>query len=301
MVTAKEGIMELQIKRVQVQTLCPVCQQENESILHNLVSCYFAQQCWLLLKVDNQGTGCLDFTTWLERVLHTASSKVQAEIITLCWAIWRNRNDIVWNQRFSSVNKTVAAAKQYLTQWSIAQNRSSTTLLQPTFEGDGDCIWVNPQQNSVKVSVDAAVFEDKDAAGLGLVARDDNGELIQAKTLILPSKVAPVLGEAMAVKEALSWIDVMQWPKVILVSDCLVVVQAIRSKTPMRSQFGKVIEDCRSYIRRLNKISLYHVKRSANMVAHQLARESYNYPDRTFDRDSIPSSVKYCIEMDLKC
>lgn len=34
-------------------------------------------------------------------------------------------------------------------------------LLQPGHEGDEDCIWINPQQNSVKVSTDAAVFEDK--------------------------------------------------------------------------------------------------------------------------------------------
>lgn len=111
--------------------------------------------------------------------------------------------------------------------------------------------------------------------------------------------MAPVLEEAMAVKEALSWIDAMQWGKVVLVSDCLVIVQAIRSQTPMRSQFGSVIEDCRKYLRRLNKVSLFHVKRSANMVAHELARESYNYPGRSFDRNSIPSSIKHCIQLDL--
>ncbi|KAL8106853.1 hypothetical protein AgCh_023591 [Apium graveolens] len=206
---------------------------------------------------------------------------------------WLQQKKEAWRSAIRAINRTVAAAKQYLTQWSIAQNRSTNTLLQPIFEGDGDCIWVNPQQNSVKVSVDTTVFEDIDAAGLGLVARDDKGVLLQAKTILWPSPVAPVLAEAMAVKEALSWIDGMQWPNVTLVSDCLVVIQVIRSKTPMRSQFGSIIEDCRSYLRRLNKISLYHVKRSANMVAHTLARESYNYPGRSFDRNSIPRSVKH--------
>ena len=38
----------------------------------------------------------------------------------------------------------------------------------------------------------------------------------------------------------------------------------------------------------MNNIELYHVKQSANKAAHQLARESYNYPGRSFDRDSIP-------------
>ena len=67
-----------------------------------------------------------------------------------------------------------------------------------------------------------------------MVARDVTGMVIQAKALVHKGPVTPVLAEAMAVKEALSWIDTMEWPHVILVSDCLVVIQAIRSTTPMR-------------------------------------------------------------------
>ncbi|KAL8091605.1 hypothetical protein AgCh_034018 [Apium graveolens] len=292
-------LIQLQSKRVQVQTECPVCHEDNETILHSLVTCSFAKQCWLSIKVDTQGRVFADFGTWLEDILQAVNARESAVIISLCWAIWRNRNDIVWNQRFSSVNKTVAAAKQYLTQWSLAQSRSSVVLLQPVHEGDGDVVWANPQQNSGKVSVDAAVFEDKEGSGFGLITRDSEGMLLQAKTGIFAGVVTPVLAEAMAVKEALSWIDRMKWMDVTLVSDCLVVVQAIRSITPMRSQFGNVIEECREYLRRLNKIGLYHVKRSANRAAHQLARKSYNYSGRSFNRDSIPFSVKRCIELDL--
>ncbi|XP_074374107.1 uncharacterized protein LOC141714488 [Apium graveolens] len=216
-----------------VNALCPVCHEDNESIIHSLVHCSYARLCWSLVNVDAQVGLYSDFKTWMGNV---ADAKKQA---------------------------------------------------------------VNPQPNAVKVLVDAAVFEDKDAVGFGLIARDSEGALIQAKSIIRKNSVSPVLAEAMAIKEALSWIDEMHWQESTVVSDCLVVVQAIRSKTPMRSQFGSVIEECRSQLRRLNKVSLYHVKRSANMVAHQLARESYSYPDRSFNRDTIPVSVNSCIEMDL--
>ncbi|XP_074347377.1 uncharacterized protein LOC141686227 [Apium graveolens] len=169
-----------------------------------------------------------DFKTWMENVMNVADAKKKAVIITICWALWRNRNDLVWNQRHASVNKTVAAAKQLLSQWSLAQNRSTSALLQPALEGDEACIWVNPQQNTVKVTVDAAVFEDKDAMGFGLITRDSDGALIQAKSIIHKNSVSPVLAEAMAIKEALSWIDEMHWQESTVVSDCQVVVQAIR-------------------------------------------------------------------------
>lgn len=58
----------------------------------------------------------------------------------------------------------------------------------------------------------------------------------------------------MVIKEALSWIEKMNWPEVVLESDCLVAIQAIRSNTPMRSQFGVIVEGCRRPIRQLTKL-----------------------------------------------
>ncbi|WOG89983.1 hypothetical protein DCAR_0209224 [Daucus carota subsp. sativus] len=290
---------QLQLKHVPVQVWCPVCKEEPETILHSLVTCTFAWQCWLALRVNISWDQNMDFSSWMNIVLSTGTSKQRAEAVMLCWAIWRARNDLIWNQKFSTVNKVVAAAKQNLTQWILAQSRSSHTLLQPQVKGDGGTIWVKPQPNTVKVSVDAAIFEDKEEVGFGLVARDSEGSLIQAKAVSHTELLDPVLAEAMAVKEALSWIDEMQWPATTLESDCQIVVQAIRSVTPMRSRFGGIISECRILMQHLNNVELFFVKRSANMVAHQLARESYFLSDRSFDRCSIPRSVKDCIEADL--
>lgn len=82
-------------------------------------------------------------------------------------------------------------------------------------------------------------------------------------------------------------------------SDCLVVVQAIRSRVQMVSPVGKVIEECRELILGLNNVSLFFVKRSTNMVAHSLARASYYFSDRTFNGSDVPVEVKNCILNDL--
>lgn len=50
--------------------------------------------------------------------------------------------------------------------------------------------------------------------GFGLATRDSKGALILTKTIKHSSRVDPVLAEAMAVKEALSWIDEIKWPSV---------------------------------------------------------------------------------------
>lgn len=76
--------------------------------------------------------------------------------------------------------------------------------------------WVRPHGNTIKVTVDAAVFSDRVEYGIGLVARDGTGQLVEAKTRSYAGVVSPEFAEAMAVKEALSWIKQKSWPRVEL-------------------------------------------------------------------------------------
>lgn len=96
----------------------------------------------------------------------------------------------------------------------------------------------------------------------------------------------------MVIKEALSWVDRTSWRQVTIESDCLTVVQAIEGSYPMRSHFGQLVEECRLHMQRLKNISLFFVKRSANTVAHKLARESYVYSCRVFGRRSVPIEIQ---------
>ena len=92
-------------------------------------------------------------------------------------------------------------------------------------------------------------------------------------------------------------ISYMGWTMVTIESDCLVVVQMIRSSAPMRSRIGQVVQECREIIKEANNLKLYFIKRSANMLAHELAHVSHMYPDRSFDGSSVPVNVRDCIRM----
>ncbi|KAL8113726.1 hypothetical protein AgCh_020862 [Apium graveolens] len=105
----------------------------------------------------------------------------------------------------------------------------------------------------------------------------------------------PTLAEVLAIKEALSWTKDWMEKTITIESDCLVVIQLIRSATSLRSRLGKVIMKCRTLVRELNNVRLYFIKRFVNMSAHELAHVSHMYPDRVFDWGSIPVNVKSCI------
>ncbi|XP_074359733.1 uncharacterized protein LOC141699810 [Apium graveolens] len=149
-------------------------------------------------------------------------------------------------------------------------------------DGDGDSSWVKPHESIIKVSVDATTFREYSGSGMGVIVID-----------------AGELAEALAIKEALSWIKNQGWQGVIVESDFLVAVQAIRSKAPMVSPFGRVIEACRAMLRDLNTVSLFFIKRSANVAAHELARVSYSIPDRVFDWSFVPIGAFNALKADL--
>lgn len=123
--------------------------------------------------------------------------------------------------------------------------------------------------------------------------------VIEAKTMFHPQLVSPVLAEAMAVEEALSWMDNQGWHEASVESDCYAVVKAARSQVPVRSYLGLITEECRATLQRLNNIRLLFVKLYANMVTHLLARKSYYLSGRILDRNSIPSFIHDCISSDL--
>lgn len=91
-------------------------------------------------------------------------------------------------------------------QWKFSQDRTTSALLQPVSNGDGASTWVKPWTDIIKVIADAAIFEDRGEYGFVLIARDSNGELVQARTSLQFGQVTPKLAEAMDVKEALSMI-----------------------------------------------------------------------------------------------
>lgn len=62
-----------------------------------------------------------------------------------------------------------------------------------------------------------------------MLAQDEKGDLIQAKTKWLSGLISGYMAEALAIEEALSLIQDKGWSKFVVESDCLTAIQEIRS------------------------------------------------------------------------
>ncbi|KAM6579929.1 hypothetical protein CsatA_003703 [Cannabis sativa] len=160
---------------------------------------------------------------------------------------------------------------------------------------DGAEQWCVPFGDIIKVNVDAAIFGESHSFGVGMVAHDSHGFLLEGCTQLFQRVVRPEIVEAIGVLEALSWIKRNQWQEVFLETDCLVVVQALRSSVAMLSLFGSIIEECENLLVNLENIVIYFVKRSTNSVACSFARTSSLYLDRSFSLGNILINFLACL------
>ncbi|XP_074351885.1 uncharacterized protein LOC141691038 [Apium graveolens] len=223
---------------------CPFCNGRAKTIIHVLVTCPFASQCWMRRGGVNPSADVYAFEEWLQQILDRIGKDAHGEIVTMCWSIWKAKNQLVWENKRSEVNHVVFSTKHYLAEWNKAQGSSTKAQYRDIIQGDGASSWVRPKQNTVKVTVDAALFAETSNYGFGFLGRDDEGLVVQGKSEVFEGVVRPEFAEAITVKEALSWIKFFGWREVVLESDCLVVVQAIHNKLILRSPFGGIIMEC---------------------------------------------------------
>lgn len=131
---------------------------------------------------------------------------------------------------------------------------------------DGGEHWVKPTTQTIKANVDAALFEESGSFSFCCVARDHNGSMIEGRGSCRTGRVSPAVAEAIGIREALSWIKLKPWGNIVLESDCLVAIQAIRSPLNILSYFGGIVQECRALLSSLKHISLVFITRSANKV-----------------------------------
>lgn len=150
-----------------------------------------------------------------------------------------------------------------------------------------------------KINVDAALDPNNNRMGFGFIVRDSAGALISARCLPWNCTYKPNEAEAIAVREALKWIKEINLDNMQLESDCLQVINGINHPNALVSSFDLIINDVRKIALSFINLSFLFAKRSANKVAHLLAREALFMSDCMDSTSSSFPSIARALSMDL--
>ncbi|XP_060960744.1 uncharacterized protein LOC133031285 [Cannabis sativa] len=180
------------------------------------------------------------------------------------WSIWTHRNDLIWNSKQPVSRDVVTLAKLNYIDWFNAQQHNVTTAPVDGLNG---------------------------RYGVGFDARTAAGLVLEARVISKSGYLQPHVVEAIGIKEALSWSEANGWPKVVIESDCLRVINDLQKFKHMVSPHGHILYDCKNLIADFVDVSFNFVKRTANKVAHALTRSFFCEADRTFSGDTLPSVI----------
>ncbi|WVZ69136.1 hypothetical protein U9M48_017972 [Paspalum notatum var. saurae] len=178
------------------------------------------------------------------------------KLLLLLWRTWQVRNDITHDTKFSSVASSVIFIRKY---WSeLCMIRHSSNLFddkgkQPVFDSQkrnqlNDKTkkkgrWILPESGWIKINVDGAFDDNSKEAGIGVIIRDESGQVLLSSCRYVYAGSDAEEIEALACKEGLSleaeWIN----KRAILETDCKSVKEALKKPRCLRSKLTFIITE----------------------------------------------------------
>ncbi|XP_062079856.1 uncharacterized protein LOC133784577 [Humulus lupulus] len=143
--------VQLRIRHVPVEMVCPLCLEQNESVTHCLAGCRLVWPCWQQLGFDILAPSSDSFQAWVRGFIFQLNDDQRCRFFMLCWAIWRRRNEWVWRKKKGSVQEILYVADCTLQNWIQAQDKELTPM--PSFLSgeDGVSSWKKPPVGKLKI------------------------------------------------------------------------------------------------------------------------------------------------------
>ncbi|XP_042983363.1 uncharacterized protein LOC122312776 [Carya illinoinensis] len=168
--------LNLKKKHVLDDATCGLCNQGMEDAAHALFFCSEVRSVWGVFcsQMDNMQP---DLSFWdlanLARV--RGSDSLLARFIAITWGLWYRRNKRIYEDISMhvhvSVNNALSLQQEYAqVQLFDVSNQKITKVVR----------WHPPPDDFLKLNIDGATFPEYSVAGIGVVLRDQQGEVVVA-------------------------------------------------------------------------------------------------------------------------
>ena len=186
--------------------------------------------------------------------------------------------------------------KEYRSAYDSTMFESQDLLVQPS---RSDPIHQKPPRSPYcKINFDGAIFQDLNMAGISVVIRNSDGQVIGTLSdkINLPASVNDV--EALACRKAISFALELGVENVVLERDSETIIQALNADSTCASSFGHIIKDIRVLALDFDSICFSHVKRQGNTVANSLAKLAKFSLCPSFWTDGLPRDIHNLVVAD---
>lgn len=161
--------------------------------------------------------------------------------------------------------------------------------------------WKRPDEGFVKVNWDAAMNSEKKRMGLGVVVRDEEGEVLLSLCNPMEGLSNSATAELYALWEPLKVCAELNWAKAIFEGDALSVIKYVNSSSCSWEWHGQLVEDIKLILYNRHNWYIQHTYRECNNVAHTLARIGFTFREEKVWIEEGPSGIYSFVLKDKVC
>ena len=190
-------------------------------MLHVFKDCVFAKKVWgaCQWKVVGLDHDWRDPMDWVWGIWETKGVKGLLWFALMGWSLWNARNSAVFKGSVKLPLVLCQDAHQYLQEFKRVQ--CTVQSLFSRISTRSRVRWVPPEGGWMKVNMDGAVFHDIGKVGAGVVIRNEQGEFLGARCVLLDVGSDALDVESLAALLAVEFVaDVCPF-SMIFEGDCL--------------------------------------------------------------------------------
>ncbi|XP_019155928.1 PREDICTED: uncharacterized protein LOC109152735 [Ipomoea nil] len=292
-------------RRVEIQNVCPACGFLEEDVMHILCNCVYARHVWNISQLQIPNFDDHDFMQWVELCLGNSAISagfLKEQICGILYELWKARNMAVWDFALPIPTQLCASSHRAWAAWSSSNalgspTRSTSTqaalpqLPHGVLHSRQHQAAASLPQDAVICSTDAGFYGPQHAPTFGFYVRSPEGVFIAAVNDPITCPYDTLLAEAMAIREALSWLHDHNYHNIVILTDCAVLVDSFRDINSYRSYLGIVLDSCLRLFNSFPVHSIQFVRRGTNLVAHALAKHVRAVHERSVWTESLPSFI----------
>jgi hypothetical protein len=252
-------------------SLCPLCNLAEDSLIHLFFSCSFARISWRssFWPLDSLAWSSISLSGWVKGIIspNTAFGIPQSDVhlfqiyaSVLCDQLWFSRNKVIHGGIIPDITKLAAAIKKSALAHAATWSSIPAKI---------DLVWIPPPVGHFKINFDTAIRDRFSVQAA--VCRDSHGSILKVISQISPP-CTPNYGEAQGALLATSLAASLHLSNFIIEGDSLIVITALQFPAlTFDWHIEKLILDTIALLPPSSKWEAKKINRSTNFCAHHVA------------------------------
>lgn len=291
----------LAARGIDVDTACPICHCDAETILHALRDCRLVRSTWdqlgaLDINPSFFSSSLHDWLTFNGTSNHASRSAQppwKVSFLFTIWNLWKQRNEVVFRNKGPNPH-LVYSIFQQVTEFYFCAYPSRTPKRQVLRE----IRWERPPRGWVKLNTDGSSLGNPGTAGGGGLVRDDSGHWLTGFSRRI-GITSSFMAELWALRDGLKYCRDQNYEVVVVELDAKAVIDILSNLNNSNLAVCSLVDDCRCLIAQIPQVLIRHCYREANRCANKLANMGGKQQTDFISYDCSPVDLFSFVDFDL--